>query len=361
MSEPQQPLAKGRGSQLDPPNPFERVSVEPDLEHWEWDPQQVEERLNRPTEYLADASRSIVTENHSPDVPFRYSVNPYRGCAHGCSYCYARNSHEFLGFNAGLDFETKIVVKHDAPELLREFLNRKSWKPESIIFSGVTDCYQPIERRLRLTRRCLEVVQEARQPISIITKNALVVRDVDILREMAALDLVHVNISITTLDHKLARDMEPRTSIPSARLRAVRLLSEAGVPVRVLVAPLIPGLNDSEIPSILEAAAEAGAKHAGYVLLRLPATVEPVFREWLHRTQPTKAERVEGLIRQTRRGQLNRSEWGERMRGSGEIADQIERVFQVFLRRHKLDGGLPPHDCSRFRPPQGRSGQLRLF
>ena len=348
------------GSMIDPPNRFEKVHREADFEHLEWDQEYLAGLDKRKIEYLSDASKSIVSRNSSPDIPFRYSVNPYRGCAHGCSYCYARNSHEYLGFNAGLDFETKIVVKHDAPELFREFLAKESWKPEPITFSGVTDCYQPAEREFRLTRQCLTVALECRQPVSIITKNALVLRDLDLLQPMAEARLVHVFLSITTVDAELARSMEPRTSIPGSRLRAVRMLARAGVPVGVMLAPIIPGLNDSEIPSLLEAAHEAGAKSAGYVLLRLPLTVEPVFLEWLKRTQPLKAERVQQRIQNSRRGKLSNSTWGERMVGQGEMADQIGKMFRLFSQRFGL-GRLPPLDASRFRPPTPRSGQLRLF
>jgi DNA repair photolyase len=336
------------------------VHAEADFEHLEWDQEYLVGLEKRKIEYLADASKSIMTQNSSPDIPFRYSVNPYRGCAHGCAYCYARNTHEYLGFNAGLDFETKIVVKHDAPELFREFLAAESWKPEPITFSGVTDCYQPAEREFRLTRQCLAVALECRQPVSVITKNALVVRDLDLLQPLAEAGLVHVFLSITTLDGDLARTMEPRTSIPAARLRAVKMLAQAGVPTGVMTAPVIPGLNDSEIPSLLAAAHEAGAKSAGYVLLRLPLTVEPVFREWLVRTQPLKAERVEQRIRHSRHGKLSNSTWGERLRGQGEIADQIGQMFRLFSQRFGFDR-LPPLDCSQFRPPAPRSGQLRLF
>ena len=349
------------GSMIDPPNRFEKTHSVPDLEHLEWDEEYRHSLNDRKIEYLSDASKSIVSENKSPDIPFRYSINPYRGCIHGCSYCYARNSHEYLGFNAGLDFETKIIVKHNAAELFREFLSKDSWKPEEVVFSGVTDCYQPAERQFRLTRQCLEVALECRLPTGIVTKNALVVRDLDLLREMASLRLVNVNISITTLDPELARAMEPRTSIPSARLRAIQMLSQAGVPARVMVAPIIPGLNDAEIPSILAAAKEAGAFAAGSLLLRLPLTVEPVFREWLGRTQPLKLEKIEGLIRETRNGKLNNSEWGKRMKGTGPIAEQIRNLFKVFVKKYELDGKLPPRDFTQFRPPKPRSGQLRLF
>jgi DNA repair photolyase len=349
------------GSRLDPPNRFEKTHSEPDYEHLEWDTEYLKEHQDRRIEYIADKSKSIISENNSPDIPFRYSLNPYRGCIHACSYCYARSSHEYLGYNAGLDFETKIVVKHDAPSLFRDFLARDAWTPEPITFSGVTDCFQPAEREFRLTRRCLEVALECYQPVGIVTKNALVLRDLKILKGLAAHKLVRVFVSITTLDAQLARDMEPRTSIPTARLRAIGILAEAGIPVGVMVAPIIPGLNDSEVPSILEAAKSAGAMTASYVLLRLPLTVEPVFQEWLERTQPLKAERVLGRVRETRGGRLNSSTWGERMVGSGEIANQIKQMFRLFKQKNGLDAKLPPQDCSHFRPPVPSSGQRRLF
>src|SRR3954453_7829774 len=296
---------KGRGAAIQPKNPYLPVHVEADLEQVEGDEDYLAQLGRPPTEYLTDDSQSIVAENASPDVGFRYSVNPYRGCSHGCSYCYARQTHEYLGFNAGLDFETKIFVKEEAPELLRAFLMRERWVAEPIAFSGNTDCYQPAERTYRLTRRCLGAPDEFRQPVSLITKNALVVRDLDILRRMAGRSLVHVNISLTTLDADLARSMEPRTSTPSARLRAIKALAGAGVPVRVLVAPLIPGLNDVEIPAILAASSEAGARHAAFTMLRLPLSVAPVFRDWLRREQPGRAEKIEGLVREMRGGKLN--------------------------------------------------------
>lgn len=349
------------GSNLDPPNRFESIQREPDLEHLEWDQEHLRALTHRKIEYLDDASKTIVSENKSPDIPFRYSLNPYRGCIHACSYCYARPGHEYLGFNAGLDFETKIVVKRDAPKLFRAFLSRPSWQPEPITFSGVTDCYQPAERSFRLTRTCLEVALECRQPISIVTKNALVVRDLDILSQLAADNLVHVYLSITSLDPELAREMEPRTSIPSARLRAVQMLTEAGVPVGVMTAPIIPGLNESEIPSLLEAAKTAGAITANYILLRLPLTVEPVFTEWLQRVRPNHADKVIGRIRDARGGNMNSSAWGERMTGRGLIADQIRNLFRVFRQRHGLDQEMPPYNCDLFQPPKSTSGQLRLF
>jgi DNA repair photolyase len=349
------------GSNIDPPNRFESIHREVVREHLEWDQEYLRTLDNRPIEYINDASQSIVSENASPDIPFRYSINPYRGCVHACAYCYARPTHEYLGLNAGLDFETKIVVKRDAPALFREFLSKKSWQPESITFSGVTDCYQPAEREFRLTRQCLEVALECRQPVGIITKNALILRDLDLLRQLAADRLVHVYLSITTLDPELAREMEPRTSIPAARLRAVRALAEAGVPVGVMTAPIIPGLNDAEIPKLLAAAKESGAIAANYILLRLPLTVEPVFIEWLRRVRPHEEEKVLGRIGEIRSGKLSSSAWGERMVGKGLMAEQIRNMFRVFRRKYGLESELPPYNCELFRPPIPKSGQLRLF
>lgn len=361
MATPDRPHVTGRGSHLNPPNRFGGPVYEADLEHVEHDADYLAGLENPRTEYLPDHARTIVSENDSPDVGFRFSINPYRGCAHGCAYCYARPYHEYLGLNAGLDFETKIFVKHDAAELFREFLGRDSWQPEAIGLSSVTDCYQPAERRFRLTRGCLEVAVECRQPMSIITKNALVLRDLDLLQNLAAENLVHVNMSVTTLDAELARSLEPRTSTPAAKLRAIKELSAVGVPVRVLIAPVIPGLTESEIPAILKAAKEAGARHAGYTLLRLPLTVAPVFREWLERERPEHLERVEGRLRSIHGGKLNVSAFGERMCGTGEMAKQLGDLFRLFRRRHGLDGGLPEYDCTRFRQPLPTKGQLRLF
>ena len=355
----QPPAPHGRGSHLEPPNRFSLRTVERDLDCYS--PEELDALAHRPTRYLTEQAGSIVSENDSPDVPFRYSLNPYRGCVHGCSYCYARPSHEYLGLNAGLDFETMIFVKENAPALFRDWLNRPRWSPEVITLSGVTDCYQPVERDFRLTRGCLEVALEARQPVSLITKNTLVVRDVDLLEPLASAHLVHVTLSITTLDGELARSMEPRAGSPAARLRAVRDLAGVGIPVRVLVAPVIPGLNDAEVPAILEAAKEAGATAAAWQLLRLPGAVEAVFREWLDRARPSWRERVEGRIRGTRAGKLSDPRFGKRMRGEGVMAGQIGRLFALFARRLGLDGPLPAYDTSRFRPPRPASGQLWLF
>ncbi len=361
MSDADRPKPKGRGSQLNPPNRFGGPHYEWDLEQVENDSEYLDSLKTLPTTYFPDHSRSVVTENDSPDVGFRFSINPYRGCSHGCSYCYSRPTHEYLGLNAGLDFESKVFFKEDAPDLFREFLARDTWKPEEIVMSGVTDPYQPAERQYQISRRCLEVALEARQPMGLITKNALILRDLDLLQAMAKLGLVHVNVSVTSLDARLARSMEPRTSSPDGRLRAVRTLSDAGIPVRILVAPVIPGLNDSEIPAILAAVKEAGARGAGFVLLRLPFTVAPVFLEWLEREYPERRQRVEERIRATRQGKLNDPQFGSRMRGKGEIAERIVDLFHLFAKRQGLDGDLPPYDFSQFRPPLPKSGQGLLF
>ena len=345
---------------MQPPNRFTAIHVEEDYDQLD-DTDDLSALRRVRTEYFADDSQSIVSQNDSPDIPFRYSVNPYRGCAHGCSYCYARPTHEYLGLNAGLDFESKVFVKLKAASLFRDWLCRADYEPEMVMFSGVTDCYQPAERRFQLSRACLAVAREARQPIAVITKNTLVTRDLDILTEMAASRLVGVALSLTTLDARLARTMEPRTSSPEARLRAIRELSAAGVSTRVMVAPVIPGLNDHEIPGILAAAAEAGAQTAGYVLLRLPLTVAPVFVEWLERTQALSQSRIESLIRNTRDGRMSSSEFGNRMRGTGQIADQIRQTFRVFAKKHGLDQPPMPLNVTQFVPPVASSGQLRLF
>jgi DNA repair photolyase len=355
------PTPKGRGSSLNPPNRFEKTCHEPDFEQLEHDQDFLDELRRPETEYLPDTSKTIVSENDSPDIPFRFSLNPYRGCSHGCSYCYARPSHEYLGLSAGLDFETKIFVKHDAAALFREFLSRPKWKPEPVMLSGVTDPYQPGEREFLVTRQCLEVALEARQPINLITKNALVLRDLDLLREMGSMRLVQVAVSVTTLDAGLARVLEPRTSSPAARLNAIRKVAEAGIPVRVMVAPIIPGLNDSEIPAILRAASEAGATAAGHVLLRLPLAVGPIFLAWLDQHRPASRTRVENAVRKTRNGALNSSKFGERMGGTGQMAEQIHQLFRNFSERVGLNRPLPPSACDLFRPPKPLIGQRHLL
>lgn len=355
------PHAVGRGSGLRPPNRFDKIHAELDLEQVEHDAEYLATLAKVPTTYLPDDSRSIISENDSPDLFFRYSLNPYRGCLHGCSYCYARPTHEYLGLNAGIDFETKLFYKPQAAELFREWLNRDKYEPGPIMVSGVTDCYQPGEREYRLTRACLEVALEARQPLSIVTKNALVLRDLDLLEEMARHRIISVAISVTTLDPALTRVLEPRSSTPEARLRAIRSLSEHGIPTRAMLSPIIPGLTDHELPNLIAAVADAGAESAGLILLRLPLTVQPVFLDWLDTHAPEKREKIESLIRSTRDGQLNHSQFGQRFRGTGAIADQIQQTFRVFTKKHKLDSPGTPLDFTHFKPPKPKSGQLRLF
>jgi DNA repair photolyase len=303
------------------------------------------------TQFFKDPSRSLITVNDSPDVGFEASVNPYRGCEHGCIYCYARPTHEYLGFSAGLDFETKILVKEDAPELLRRELSSPRWKPQVLAISGVTDPYQPIERRLRLTRRCLEVLAEFRNPVVIITKNHLVTRDMDLLGELARHDAAAVYLSVTTLDGDLARTMEPRTSHPSRRLAAIEALSRAGVPTGVLVAPVIPGLTDHEMPAIISAAAKAGARCAGYVLLRLPHAVAPLFEAWLTEHRPARKDKVLNRIRAIRGGRLNDPRFGTRMKGEGIFAEQIKDLFSLACRKAGIVARGPNLSTAAFRHP----------
>lgn len=320
----------------------------------------MEEPLPRPlaTQFLRDESRSIVARNESPDVPFAVSINPYRGCEHGCSYCYARTYHEYLGFSAGLDFETRILVKEKAPELLRAELDSPKWRPQVLGISGVTDPYQPVERRLELTRRCLEVLAEFRNPAALITKNAMVTRDCDFLTELAGHRAAGVAISITTLDPDLARQMEPRCSHPRDRLHALEVLAEHGIPCGVSLAPVIPGLTDHEIPRILEAAADHGATWANWLLLRLPGAVEGIFRTWLDQNHPDRRDKVLNRIRSLRRGKLSDNEFGRRMRGEGVFAEQIRSLFLNAANRYGLEA-IPPHLSSEaFRRPGGHQLDL---
>ncbi|MFI5202191.1 MAG: PA0069 family radical SAM protein, partial [Candidatus Kapaibacterium sp.] len=287
-----------RGTELHTQNRFETTSLEAFDDGWD-SPEAIELPVVQ-TEFLPDHSKSILAKNDSPDLGFTYSVNVYRGCEHGCAYCYARPTHEYLGMNAGIDFESKIMVKHDAAELLREAFDKRSWEPQYIMMSGNTDCYQPAEREFGITRKMLEVFLDYRNPVGIITKNALILRDRDLLAEMAKLHLVSVFFSITTLDRDLARKLEPRTSTPERRLHALRTLAEAGVPTGVMIGPVIPGLNDEEIPSILRAAREAGAKSAGYNMVRLPYAVRPIFEEWLAKNVPLEAKKIMARIQMVR-------------------------------------------------------------
>ena len=311
------------------------------------------------TVFLRDRSRSVIARNQSPDVGFDASINVYRGCEHGCVYCYARPTHEYLGFSSGLDFESKIMVKEDAPELLRKELSAPKWKPQVLGMSGVTDCYQPVEKERRLTRRCLEVLLDFRNPVVIVTKNYLVTRDVDILSELTRYQCAGVTISLTTLDPKLASVMEPRASSPARRLAAIRALAEADIPVGYLQAPMIPGLTDAEAPAIAQAAAEAGASFAGYVALRLPFAVKSLFEEWLEQHFPQRKEKVLNRIRAIRGGKLNDPNFNSRMRGEGVFAEQMEELFQLACKKAGIGKRWPELTTKHFRP--AGVSQLSLF
>ena len=317
------------------------------------------------TQFFRDDSQSIIAWNDSPDIPFRAGVSPYRGCEHGCAYCFARPSHEYLGFSAGLDFESKIMIKPRAAELLRREFSKKKWEPQPVAMSGITDVYQPIERKLGLTRECLAVFAEFRNPVAIITKNHLVTRDLDLLGELAKYKAVSVAISLTTLDGELAKVLEPRASTPRRRLAAIEELSAAGIPVRVLTAPIIPGLNDHEIPALLDAAAKAGAIGASYTILRLPWAVAPLFEAWLDRHAPGHKDKVLGRMREMRGGQLYNAEFGKRMRGEGAAAEQIKALFLLAKRKAGLGGNTVGMNmtaselsAASFRVP---TAQLSLF
>jgi len=343
----------GRGAPANPPNRFEPLSYSRDPEWNNAEDPALE------TQFFKDTSRSIITYNDSPDVGFDASINPYRGCEHGCIYCYARPTHEYLGFSAGLDFESRILVKAEAPELLRHELSSPRWNPQVLAISGVTDAYQPIERRLQLTRRCLQVLVEFRNPVVIITKNHLVTRDVDLLSELAQHHAARVFLSITSLDGNLSRVMEPRASHPTRRLAAIEMLSQAGVPTGVLVAPVIPGLTEHELPSIIAAAAQAGARSAGYVTVRLPHGVGPLFEEWLIQQFPDRKDKILHRIRAIRGGKLNDPRFSSRMRGEGIFAEQIEALFALACRKAGLTGRGPALSTAAFRVPS--EAQLSLF
>ncbi len=341
---------RGRAALTNPVSRFEKIDMtyDPDPDA----PAQVQ------TQFFADRTKSIISRNDSPDVGFNASLNAYRGCEHGCIYCFARPTHEYLGLSSGLDFETKIFVKMNAPELLRAEMSAKGWEPQVVVMSGVTDCYQPFERKFEITRRCLEVFAEFKNPIAIITKNHLVTRDIDILARMHAWQGARVNISITTLDRELARALEPRASTPSRRLEAVKMLSDAGIPVNVMVAPIVPGLTDEEIPAILEASAKAGAQSAAHTLLRLPYNLKDHFEQWLEQNAPLRKQKVLNRIREMRGGKLNNTEWGQRMRGQGEYYDLLTQLFYAHKKKFGLNGMRSDLSVAHFKVP---SDQMDLF
>jgi DNA repair photolyase len=351
---------KGRGAQSNPGNRFENFHIEPfkdDEIGNDSDPGEIKYRI--PTQYFKDDSRTVISVNNSEDIGFDYSFNPYRGCEHGCVYCYARPSHEFLGFSAGLDFETKIMIKEDAHKILEKEFKKKSYKPDLIVFSGNTDCYQPVEQKLKLTRKALEVCLNYRNPVTIITKNSLVQRDIDILKELNEFNLVSVTLSITSLDKSLTVKMEPKSSIPLKRLETIEKLAENKIPVGVNIAPVIPGLNDEEIPAILKAASERGAQYAGFVLLRLPYSVKDLFVKWLNEEFPDRAGKIINRIKDMRGGKLNESEFFKRFTGEGEFAETIKNLFTLSCRKYGLNKRYYNLSVSSFR--RSVDAQLEMF
>jgi len=343
---------KGRGAAENPANRFEKIEYEPSEE-------EIAEGVSPKTVFYKDSTRSVIAYNDSPDVGFNAGINPYRGCEHGCVYCYARPTHEFLGLSLGVDFETRIFVKENAPELLRKELSSRKYVPETIALSGNTDCYQPAERHFRLTRACLEVLAEFRNPAGIVTKNYLVTRDIDLFKRFSEWNGIAVAVSLTTLDPKLRRVMEPRTSEPQLRLRAIEELSKNGIPVIVMVAPVIPGLTDHEMPNIIRAAVNAGAVSAGFIMLRLPYGVSGIFTSWLERHFPDRKDKVLNRIKSVRGGSLNSADFHDRMRGIGIYAEQVEDLFQVSCRKAGIDGNKIELSTDHFRKPGG--SQLDLF
>jgi DNA repair photolyase len=369
-TEPPLPLPpaarKGRGAGLNPPNRFERSAREAFDDGWGTLEAAFADLPPLPTTLTKDHAKSALAWNESPDIGFDRAVNPYRGCEHGCVYCYARPSHAYLGMSPGLDFETRLLFKPDVAALLEKELRRPGYVAKPIALGSNTDPYQPVERTLQLTRAVLEVLDRFDHPVTIVTKSAGVLRDIDILQRMAERNLVRVCLSVTTLDARLARIMEPRAAAPERRLAAIRHLSETGIPAAVLAAPMIPGVNDAELETILERAAAAGATSAGYVLLRLPLEIKQLFEDWLARHMPDRAARVLSLIRQTRGGALYDSRFGVRQKGTGAYAELLAQRFAVASRRLGLErrgGGVGALDCSRFRVPEAATGatQLALF
>ena len=348
-------FVKGRGAQFNPKNKFLKGSYVQEqvegIDDWEQE--------ERKTEYIFDDSRTLVNKVTSPDVGMMYSANPYQGCEHGCIYCYARNSHEYWGYSAGVDFESRIVVKKNAPALLRKLFESKSWEPNVISLSGNTDCYQPIERKMRITRQLLEICLEFRNPVGVLSKNALVLRDLDVLQELNKYHLVSVFSSITSLDENLRRVLEPRTASYKSRLKVVSTLAKNNIPTGIMNAPLIPGLNDMHMHDVLKAASEAGAKWAGYTVVRLNGAIGGIFKDWLYKTFPDRAEKVWNQICACHEGHVNDSRWGNRIVGDGKFAELIKHQFQLYCRKYGLNVEKRNLSTEYFR--RIRNGQLPLF
>ncbi len=347
---------KGRGAQLNTANRFLNQRLVTDSLDGIDEPMEI----NSSTQVFIDNPKTVVNKITSPDVGMMNTINPYQGCEHGCIYCYARNAHEFYGFSAGLDFEQKIIVKPNAAQLLRKHLSHKNYKPEPITFSGNTDCYQPLERKYRITRSLLEVMLECRNPVGIITKNSLILRDIDLLQELAKRRLVHVMISITSLCDELRQLMEPRTATYKNRLHAVSELSKHGIPAGIMNAPIIPGLNSNEIPDVIKEAAGAGALTAGYIIVRLNGAIGEIFHQWLYTTMPDAADRIWNNIKACHGGSVNDSRFGKRISGDGKIAESIKQLFHLAKRKYLSGRKMPEYNLNDFRRPV-ISGQQRLF
>ncbi|WP_316787272.1 PA0069 family radical SAM protein [Pedobacter frigiditerrae] len=344
----------GRGAQFNTSNKFLKNSLAKEhpegIDDWE--------EPNSKTTFIIGKSKSVVNKVESPDVGMTYSLNPYQGCEHGCIYCYARNSHEYWGFSAGLDFERKIIVKKDAPELFKKFLEKKGWDATPVSLSGNTDCYQPAERKFRLTRQLLEIALEYKQPITLITKNALILRDLDILQDLAKLKLSAVYVSITSLDEKIRLKLEPRTTTAKQRLKIIEELSKVGLPTGVMAAPMIPGLNDHEMPAILKACANNGCKSAGYTVVRLNGVINQIFEDWLRKNFPDRFDKVWHQIQNCHNGNVNDSRFGTRMRGEGNFAEMIRNTFKLHCRLNGLNVERTELDQTLFKIP---TAQMRLF
>lgn len=352
-------INSGRGAQLNTPNKYSSERHELRSDFLEYCSNQGENIQVKKTKYVSVYPKTIVNKVNSPDVGLSYSLNPYQGCEHGCTYCYARNTHEYWGYSAGIDFEQQILVKAQAHLLLELFLKRRAWLPKPIVLSGNTDCYQPAERRFKLTRKCLEVFLKYKHPVGIITKNSLILRDLDLLKKLAEFNLIIVNISITTLNDKLRRVMEPRTASISKRFDLIKTLSENGIPVRVMMAPVIPGINSQEILPLARKAADYGALDIGHTLVRLNGSVALVFEDWIRKVMPDKAEKVLNQIKQCHGGKVQDSRFGIRMRGEGTLAEHLNNVMKLSKTKYFKKRVIPELSIEEFNPYP--TGQLRLF
>lgn len=350
---------KGRGAQKNINNRFAENKYEVLDEYLNFCENEGEDPDSNKTNYLKIFPKTFVNKVDSPDVGMMFSANPYQGCEHGCVYCYARNSHEYWGYGAGLDFEKNILYKENAPELLEKAITAKNWEGDSIVFSGNTDCYQPLERKLEITRKCLQVMLKWKHPTGIITKNALILRDLDILQEMAKLNIIKVNVSITSLSEDTRRLLEPRTASIKQRLKTVATLSAHGIPVRVMMAPIIPSLNSHEILPLVKRVAELGARDISYTIVRLNGQVAEIFKDWAQKTIPDRADRILNQIAECHGGKLNDSNWGRRIKGDGTIAEQVKTTMAIAKNRYLSGQGMPEMDKSHYL--QLKNPQMKLF